>query len=271
MTTETQSPPAANAADPHADKRRKIAELDAEISTQSTALAELRNVPGGTEIAVYKIMETMYEDNVKRRDSLVESIARADKLESLKKYNDPIIANFGVVTVESTKGIPTTVDVLNLEKMFNDAAELISRGKSIQTIVRSLQKAVERAKVPEDATEDLRPFQILTEGEKSVKIAVATRSGRGTGTGTRSGRGQLVKIVSANDPSLVGRTVGKDGDYANWKDFLETTDPQLFADLEEKRNNGSNYSAPLKARQKLGVEFVPADADLTPTGETAAA
>jgi hypothetical protein len=132
----------------------------------------------------------------------------------------------------------------------------IDKLTATNAIYEALSAAVKGANVPDDAIADLRPFNIVTSGEHGVKIAVGSRTGRAVGTRVSNGRGELVKITSANPDhsDLVGATIGKDGTYPSWRALVQTVSPEVFEKLESGKGN---WSAHGQANKLYGLTSEP--------------
>ncbi len=76
-------------------------------------------------------------------------------------------------------------------------------------------------------------------------------------TGRRSARVYRITDGPPERAHLVGAVVGPvaGARYHSWRQLLEAEDPAYFAQLEERRRRGSNYSAALYAQRRFGISY----------------
>lgn len=166
----------------------------------------------------------------------------------------PFVNAFGTVNLTKGANAPANFHVVDLEKLTNEARDLVARGNDRLKLYEAASAALKAANLPEGQTIE-RPIHFVVEGN-NVKIAVASRGGGARSGGTRAS-GAVVRITGSKSGDYVGDTVGsKDSTYPSWRAFLESVDAPYFAELEtKKKEKNNNYSAKDKAVKRFDLTF----------------
>lgn len=208
-----------------------------------------------------KIFTQMVEDSKANVEKLAKQIESAERAERTRTVVDPLLENFGTLTVDAAKDFK--LEFVDIESTLNTLQDSIKGVTSKIAAINHLKSVMDALAIGEDTAADLKAVRFEAVAPNQYKLTMARAGGTRTGGTRASSSTQIFTITKANDAhaALVGRKIGKGQDFESWRALLEATDPDLFKKLEDKRTDAagtgkkSNYSASVVAAKQFGVEF----------------
>lgn len=199
--------------------------------------------------------ELIFEQNG-RAEAALESIngqiSSQDRIIRTVKYTGPLIAAIGEIDVADATVLPATLHLSDLGEKRKRALTDMAKAQSMIVVIDAVEAGLKSIKIPAAMKDDMRPLHLAAKGEK--KIVVSVSSGRGGGGRGASSKSWKVTGAGNGNGDLVGKTVGKGGDFKSFRELLQSNIAEGdWNELERKRENGSNYSAHGEARKRLGL------------------
>lgn len=252
--------------------RTKRDEVATKFDEADVSVRSLEELKGGKAIPAYAALVAARDAHKAELDKIDEQIASEEKAAATEGFIKPLIEFVGKLEVSTSEGMPGSVHINDVESLLNKAKDAAKIANSKVLVFSKLAEAIAAANIPEDVIGDLRPLHIKPDGETHIVLEVATRAARtGGGSGVSRSTQRIDAVGVENGPDLVGKVVGKNGDFKSWRDLIEKTDPTWFAELEQKKNeSNNNYSAADKATRKWKLTVSDVAPETTETTETPA-
>lgn len=244
-----------------ADAQNKLAETESALAEITAGVKAMKKDPEANHtVAMFR---KMVAESTVLVEKITASVASAERLERTKTIVDPLIAQFGVLTVaEATEFRIEFVDIPSTLAKLTAAANAIN---SKIHAINALSAACDTLAISEETAADLKAVKFVAASPTSYKLEMARTGTRAASTGgTRtSTSGQIFTITEAAPgfAQLVGVKIGKGQDHETWRELVKNTDIKLFTGLEAKRlgtdgsGKKSNYSAAVIAERKFGVKY----------------
>lgn len=186
-------------------------------------------------------------------ETLDGQIASQDRIIRTVKFTGPLIAAIGEIEVPDATVLPATLHLSDLDERRKRAKTDRAKAESMIVVLDAVEAGLKTAKIPAAMRDDMRPLHLQAKGEKHVVVSVSSGRGGGGGRGGSSKSWKVTGAGNGND-ALVGKTVGKGGDFKSFRALLQDSiDEADWNELERKREGGSNYSAHGEARKRLGL------------------
>ncbi len=203
----------------------------------------------------------------RKRSALLASVTRAGAEEAIRDmtwdFEEETFQSAGVVIALHLEALESQREAIEKE-----ASTLRARLRSREAILAIMKDVEERA--AELQSFGVKRVIIETEDRASAKAALArSQSWKRASTQydgdapkrkERNPRRVSSYVITNAKPEyndLIGVVVGRvpGANYRTWRDLIERRDPALFAELEDRRLRGSNWSGALMAQRYFGVDY----------------
>lgn len=203
----------------------------------------------------------------RKRASLLSSVNRAGAEEAIRDMTWSF--------EEGTFKAPGVVIALHLEALSSQRAEIEKEAEVLrarlcnrEAILKIIDDVAPRALELESfgvkrviiETEDGATAKAALSRSQSWKRASVQYDGEAPKRKERNPRRVISYVITNAKPEyndLIGLVIGKvpGANFRTWRDLVEKRDPALFAQLEDRRLRGSNWSGALMAQRYFGVAY----------------